>query len=128
MTASKELTGELIRSLREGDGCPVEADSELNDASRRVVQEVHDTYGEAWLGNINLYIETRGKPVIWKWDGSTVCNFSCAFVLRAYDAELERLILERDYAPYTGGREDYKRIEQITSRIAEIGGELLVWS
>jgi hypothetical protein len=33
-TANAKLGLELVRSLREGDGCPVEADEPLNDASR----------------------------------------------------------------------------------------------
>jgi hypothetical protein len=84
--------------------------------------------GEAWLGKINLYDEDKGKPILWKWDGSLVRNFSCAFVIPAYDANLERMIRERDESEYTGCRDDLRRIRDINRRIDNLGGVNLVWT
>src|SRR5271157_5883921 len=81
------LALEVERGLREGDGCLPEADNSINNASRRLVQAVQDAGGEAWLGKINLYAEDRapvGTPVLWRWDGSLVCNFAAAFVAPRY--------------------------------------------
>jgi hypothetical protein len=128
--SKRKLASELLRSAREGDGWPVEADESLNDASRRVVDAVRDAFGEAWLGQINLHGSERGKPehALWKWDGSLVCNFSCAFVLAQKDDTLVELIMQRDRAPYTNGRDDVARIDAIMVRIKEVGGIHLHWT
>lgn len=127
--ARKALGRELARSLREGGGCTVEADRRLNDASRALVASVAAECGEAWLGEINLYGAERhgGHPVMWKWDGCTVLNFSCAFVAPRYDAELVRLIRERDDAPWSASA-DVARVDAIRARVAEIGGLDLIWT
>ncbi len=117
-----ELTVEHIR-----EGYP-ESVTELNDASRRVVAAMKEEHGKAFLGHINLYEDTRGKPCIWEWDGGLVYNFGASFVAPVHDAELERLILERDAAQYTGTKDDAKRLLAISERLAVIGGVHLIWS
>jgi hypothetical protein len=132
--ASRELTTEFVRGLREGDGCLPEADSAINNASRRVIEAMQEEHGEAWLGQINLSegdrVKNGGKPeaAMWKWDGGLVYNFGCSFVLPRFDAELLRLILERDVAPYTGTREDSGRVTKILERVREVGGRTLAWT
>lgn len=126
--AKENHTGQFIRSAREGDGWPCEADTDLNDSCRRVIQAMQDEHGQCWLGKINLYGEERhgASPYIWKWDGSLVYNFSCAFCIPAYDAELERFIRERD--DVYDNAADADRIETIMNRIRELGGVHLFWT
>jgi hypothetical protein len=132
--ASRDLTHEFVRALHEGDGCLPEADEAINNASRRVVEAMREEHGEAWLGQINLSegdrVRNGGKPeaAMWRWDGGLVYNFGSSFVLPRFDAELLKMILERDTAPYTGGAEDAPRLQKITDRVREIGGHTLVWS
>ena len=57
-----------------------------------------------------------------------IYNFGASFVMPMPDAELERLILERLGAPYTGTREDSKRVEAILARLEEVGGIHLTWT
>lgn len=128
--ARRALTENFIRAAREGDGWPGECDVDLNDACRALVQAFADEHGEAWLGKINLYGDERhgGAPVLWKWDDDVVLNFSCAFVCPKHDAELERLIRERDDATYTGTKEDAERVDRIMDRLAAVGGVHLFWT
>lgn len=122
---------ELERSFREGDGWPVEADHDLNDAHRALVDAMAKAHGgECWLGRINLYGAERhgASPYLWKWDGTLVRNFSCAFAVPRHDAELERLIRERDDAPYITTAADAVRVDAIFDRITALGGHHLFWT
>ena len=86
-------------------------------------------HGQAWLGKINLYSDDDRQRILWQYElGETVYNFGAAFVLPYYDAELERLIRERDQAPYTGARDDRVRVDAIMERIYAVGGVHLFWS
>jgi hypothetical protein len=49
-------------------------------------------------------------------------------VLPAYDAELERMIVERDRTPYTGTGDDSKLVGAIFERIEQLGGHGLFWN
>jgi hypothetical protein len=129
--ASKALSGEVARSYAEGDGCLVEADEGVNEASRAVIRAMHAEHGVAWLGKINLHGDERGKAehAAWPWDGEApLYNFGCAWVAPVRDEELVRLILERDAAPYTGTATDSIRIERIFARLEAIGGHYLLWT
>jgi hypothetical protein len=133
--ARNRLTREVVRSARENDGWPGEADDAVNDVCRDVIRACFENYGEAWLGHVNLYDDRRVKngggrdeQIMWKWDGAFVCNFEVAFVAPKFDAELVRLIRERDAGPYTTADADYKRIEAIHERLAAIGGVHLFWT
>lgn len=128
--AKRAVTVAFMKSVHEGEGWPVEADENLNDANRALVAAIAAEHGQCWLGKINLYGEERhGRaPVLWRWDGDVVFNFGCAFVVPAYDAELERMIRERDDAPYTGVAGDVVRVEAIMARIAAAGGHHLLWT
>ena len=55
-------------------------------------------------------------------------NFSCAFVAPRHDEELERLIRERDDAPYTTTADDAVRVEAIMDRLYAVGGIYLRWT
>lgn len=125
--ARRRLAIECYRGLCDGDGCLPEADNEINDASRSVVQAMQDEHSEAWLGKINVYREEPG-PVLWKWDGSTVLNFSAEFVVPGHDAELERLIRVRhEPGPYSAAK-NLSTLEAIMNRVEEQGGVLLLWT
>lgn len=124
--ANVALCLELHRSLREGGGTPVEADADLNRASVVLVHAMHEAHGQAWLGKVND--KGAEAPRIRRWvENEPIYCFGADFVLPAHDLELERLLLERDEAPWTA-REDYARIQVITERIRAVGGQNLVWS
>jgi len=135
MTATRTL--EDVRSdihgcIRRGEhemeaGSPYE--NPLNDLQRELIATFAAEHGgEAWLGKVNLYDGDKRERVLWKWDGDLVLNFSASFVIPAYDEQLERLILERDRAPYTGTREDYRRVTEIYDRMEAVGGMNLLWN
>ena len=104
----------------------LEEDFKINDISRAIIRR-YKTQGEAWLGNINLYEETRGKPVIWQYTKGIIYNFGASFVVPCYDAQLEKLIIDRDKTPYTGTTQDRALLEKIYDRIEELKGTHLSW-
>ncbi len=139
--ATQRLTACFFRSIRHSGGYhPEEADPQLNDASRDVIQAMaaeHD--GECWLGRVNLHRglseddDDQHEPFhadvpLWQWSGKTVYNFGASFILPRHDAELERLIRDRDAAEYTTADADYERVSAIHERVVELGGVLLHWS
>lgn len=105
-----------------------EADTEWNDEQRKIICEMQDKHGEAWLGDINRAKEERAESALWKWDGGLVYNFGADFVLPKYDEELDRLIRERESAGYTDAKSDMTRIETIIDRIKVLGGRHLIWT
>lgn len=131
MSAIAEAKAVLSQDFKDGfhemeAGFPIEND--LNDHTRNLIAAYAQEHGECWLGKVNLYAEDRGKPCQWKWDGGLVYNFGASYVIPHQDAELERLVLERDAAPYTGTKDDYARIACIFDRIAAVGGYSLTWN
>ena len=129
-SASRALSTQLVRSLKEGDGCCLEADADVNRASRNVVLAMLEANGQAWLGRINLHGEERGKreAVLWQHkDGETIYTFGSAYVLPSYDDELVRLVLEYDAGPWDAAKCS-KQIEGIIDRVRLLGGEMLVWT
>jgi hypothetical protein len=136
VSAVKEAERNLINRFHayfDGSGLP-ESCSEINEASRAVVDAMLQENGEAWLCIVNVYEDTPrcfdGKPVVlWKHTGDRIVrNFSASFVLPAYDADLERLILERHESTYTGTADDLERIEAIHAAAEKAGGIRLVWT
>ena len=125
--ARRALLKEVRRGMKEGGGSLPEVDDDINDASRAVVRFMAAEHGEAWLGDINGD-RHDGAPIMWRWDGSPVYNFGAAFVCPTHDAELERLIRERDDAPYTTTVADAERVDAILARLEEVGGIHLYWT
>jgi hypothetical protein len=116
----------MVENLKAGDGWYTEDDSDLNNATRCVIQAMHDHYGDCWLGLINVY--DKSKPAIWKYDlYAFLCNFSADFAIPKYDKILHDLILERDNTPYISVTDDKKLIDSIFDRIKEIDGYILTW-
>ena len=99
-------------------------ESNVNDRSREIVRLMADAHGgECWLGMINLY----GNPPLWKWNGQPVLNFSASFVIPHYDADLEKMILDRDAGEYEGTAKDRKLVDWILTRIETLSGNYLYW-
>jgi hypothetical protein len=139
--ATRQLATCLLDSIRRCGGFhPEEADPVLNEASRRVIEAMAAAnHGECWLGRVNLHKglpednDGRHEPLhwqtpLWKWTGKPVCNFGAGFVMPRYDAELERLIRERDETPYTTTAADYERVTGIHERLDVVGGVNLHWA
>ena len=131
MSATIEQTAQaLAQAVAEGvrrDGWPSEGDWQINELSAALVDAFFRAHGAAWVGVINVY-DTHIGPVIWPYDWAAgLRNFEAAFVIPAYDAELERLIVARKAAPYTGTADDYARVSEITDRIEALGGHMLHW-
>jgi hypothetical protein len=114
----------IVEEIRQCGSVP-EGKWDLNDSNRDVIQAMWKLHGTCWLGIINRYEE---GPWIWEWDGGMVYNFGCAFVLPAYDAELERMLRERHQAGYQRAPKDWKSCEAISERIQALGGHHFVWS
>lgn len=132
-----EARAEVLQSIRDGEhemeaGYPYH--NNLNDRQRQVIQAMADeNSGECWLAKVNLYrydpdYEHKRLHPLWKWDGGLVYNFGSSFVLPRYDAEFERLLVERNTAEYTTTTEDYRRIQAIYKRAEEVGAEILIWN
>ncbi len=141
--ATRRLTACFFQSIRHSGGChPEEADPQLNEANRDVIQAMAAMHGgECWLGRVNLHHELpedededgehepfHADVPLWKWSGKTVYNFGASFVLPRHDAHLEQLIRQRDDADYTTTDADYERVTAIHERIVAVGGVLLHWS
>jgi len=131
MRTVQEVNSDILGCFKRGEhemeaGFPYE--NPLNDLQRELIETYAEEHGEAWLGRINLYRTDPEGPIIWKWNGELVLNFGARFVIPSFDEELERMILERSKAEYTGTKADYARISPIFQRIEDLGGKLLVWN
>jgi hypothetical protein len=124
----KELSKETINYLRLNEGTS-EFDMSINDISRNVIAAMKAEFGNCFVGKINLYGEERKKGYkLVEYTGQIIYNFEYSFCLPCYDAELERMIDERDKAEYTCTADDYIRVNAITERIYALKGENLFWS
>jgi hypothetical protein len=132
--ARNALSRTVAQSARDNDGWPGEADTSVNNASRRVVEAMAEQHGEAWVGKINLYDADRAKNggtrdgIMCLWNGEPVLNFEYAFVAPRFDEQLVQLIFDRDVGPYTSSSDDYAKITAIFERLTEIGGVHLFWT
>jgi len=108
------------------DGCFQEADDNLNDASRDLINAMIEEHGKVWLGSYNLYDNDR--VAVWEHWGGLVCNFEAAFVLPVESQELSDLILERHDSEYTGSKDDWARLKVISKMVRDLGGKDLYWS
>ncbi len=115
-------------SCREGGGFgPVEADDEVNDASRRCILACREEHGAAFLGLINAYQDTNGV-VQWPWDGKMVFNFGADFVTPAPSWEVLELICEYRRTPIERSASWAEQLEAIEQAITRAGGVMLAWS
>lgn len=108
-----------------------EADSVYNDLNREIIKYFLMRHGQAFLGSINFYDETRKQivagttSVYEQYSGQKVYNFGCAFVVPVADEQLEKLI--RDWNTDNRLPKGVDEVTKITSRITELGGLHLVW-
>lgn len=131
--ARRRLLKSLLRSMRESGGfCPKENDWHLNNASCNLVEAMISEHGaNVRFGRINLYTQEDKEKPIWSPKEKNQAErwvFGACFVLPKYDAEIERLILERDRSEYTGTKDDFQRVNKIVNRIKDVNGVLLHWS
>jgi hypothetical protein len=112
------------------DGCGLpEACASINDASRSIVRAVIQVRGHAYVCKINRDDDERRKPVFRLIENAEeVKNFDASYVLAEPDTEMEKMLLERESSPYTGVRDDAKRIDEIADHATSIGALDLIWT
>ena len=127
--ARATLGNEVHRSIKEGDGWFLEADADLNAASRNVVRAMFDEFGAAVIGDPNGKPDDLHRPLLKAWDGhAPIYNFCGSFVVPVWDDELLAPMTSRLSAVYTGIADDAPRVYAIYDRVEAIGGALLHWS
>lgn len=106
-------------------GGPTEADFAINDIQREKIRAYHRMHPNTLVGLINKH---GRKNFLQVYQGEKVLNFEWDFIIPQYDAELLKLLTEREQAPYTGTKEDAVRIDKIYERIKQSGGLYLYWA
>ena len=102
----------------------MEADSDLNAASRGVIKAMFAEHGTAWLYEIN-----RGLSTGVQWDGDApLFNFCATIVMPRRVPEIEALIQARRDEAYTGTAKDGGLVDRIFQCGTLHGGEILSWS
>jgi len=107
-------------------GGPTEADFSINDIQREKIQAFYQQHPNTHVGKINR-TERVGSPIE-KYTSQKVFNFQYDFIIPQHDPELERLLLEREQATYTGTKEDTVRLDKIYVRVKQLGGNYLYWA
>ena len=146
LTKFQKNNPKLIKSttnyLVANDGMTSEFDMSINDISRDKADAMYrENNRVCYLGKINLYGNERKKEfklvkytpekkheTLTEDERSFIYNFEFAFCLPVYDAELERMINDRDNAPYNGTSQDSVLVGKIMDRITVLKGVNLFWS
>ncbi len=125
---SKAQTNNVVEQIRYY-GSTSEFEPITNKYSRSIIRAFRHEHGSAWLGNVNLYGDNRGKrdAILTEYTRGMVYNFQYSFIIPEYNQELEQLILDRDNAPYTGTKADCVRIDTIFAKIEALNGKHLHW-
>lgn len=123
-TVTKLINHAIASTYPEG---PTEFDQHVNKLSRALIRAYKREHGQAFLGRINLYQETRHLPVLQEYRKGIVRNFSCSVLLPTDDIGFKRMVLDRDRLPYLGTKDDYDKIKEIFDRLDNIGGQSLNW-
>ena len=138
----KELRKETTDYLVANDGMTSEFDMSINDISRDKADAMYRENNKVcYLGKVNLYGNERKEEyklvkytpekvhqTLTEDERSFIYNFEFAFCIPVYDAELEKLINDRDKAKYTGTADDAVRVEKIMDRITALNGINLFWA
>ena len=127
MSTVKELSNETGKYLAYYQGTS-EFDKSINDISREMIKAMKNEHDTCFVGKINLYDDDNKDYKLTEYTGQMIYNFEYAFCIPNHDSQLEQLITDRDRAPYTGTKDDFKRIDEIMNRIEELGGHNLFWS
>lgn len=108
-----------------------ESDDTYNDSNRELIAAYKETYGTAFLGNINFYGDQRTnvasgkKSIYFEYTGQLVYNFGCDFVIPVKDEMLESLI--RDWNAGKTRENGISVLDSIMNRIQELEGINLIW-
>lgn len=94
----------------------------INQLSRATVRLNRPCY----IWRVNRYNKEK-EAIASEYRKGMVFNYGGCFVTKERDADLLRLIEEREAAPYTGTAADLVRVNAIHNRLAEIGGVTLHW-
>lgn len=109
-----------------------ECDDTYNDLNRHCIEAFRMAHGKAFLGDISFGSELYDRaqkedvPVFREYkNGDMVYNFDCVFAIPEKDEDLKKFILSwnRDHRL----PKDTSILEDITARIAELGGIEFVW-
>jgi len=95
------------------------SDEDVNESMRGILRAFTEAYPESYLGRVNL----RGRPAMWPARESEWLNFDSDFIVPKYNAELEKLINDRELEEYTGTAKDAKLVRAIFAKVADLGGE-----
>jgi len=106
-----------------------EADERYNDYNRDLIASFAMAKGETWIGSFNLTKEERddvrnnGMSVYRKYEGDTVLNFGCSFIVPKKDEKLEMAI-----KAWNGLNEkNTVRPEHLLNLVERAGGIYLHW-
>ena len=108
-----------------------EADQEYNDLNRDIIHAMATSNGTCFLGSIQHYgtkrsnIASGADPVFTEYNGQTVENFGCDYIVPKQDPELEKMIREFNQPGYPT---NVALLDKIMARLDTIGGELLLWT
>jgi hypothetical protein len=122
----KECRQKTAEYLIANDGLTSEFDMSINDISMEKIKAMKRECGTCFLGKINLYDGDSYKLV--EYTGQKIHAFEYCFCLPCYDEQIEKMIDERNKAPYTDTTHDGKRIKLIVDRIQQLNGHHLLWS
>lgn len=93
-----------------------EADDTWNEYNVEIIKEFAKLHPNCMLGKFN---ESKFTP----YTGQRIYNFDCDFIVPAEDAELQRLLKNRNDKGYT----DLSSVMKIQSRIKGTGGMVFIW-
>lgn len=126
----EQLDLDYFRKYRTNGGTS-EFDLSINDISRARIDAFRRERGTCFLGNINLWDKDRGNPGyrFTPYTGQQICDFEYKFGLPVEDETLRALIVEHNRKNMTFDiHAVWQRVQQITSRVQQIGGIILTWA
>lgn len=130
MNKLKELIKEQLDYAVCHGGCLSipESDNTYNDYNRKIIAEFNRVYkGKCFIGSVNHYgmdrigIINGSIPVYKQYDGSTIYNFGCDFIVPVKDKTLECYIREWNE------NSNSCLINAIQRRIDKLGGIMFLW-
>jgi hypothetical protein len=108
------------------DFWPSEFNPRHNKISRSKIRTMKREQGSCWIWHVNP--GPKGTPIVREYRRGMVFNFGGSFITPKYDTKLEAMIRERLDAPYTGTKDDAKRVDAIYEYADTLGMAALIWS